>query len=92
LDGLQSEMEATACASDECDGGEDCDSCVLAMAWDLRAQFPRGVVVTLSGGSSPFGQSFPRMTAERFGREVATVSGFWDIAEGLSNLLAEITQ
>ena len=81
----------TGCGDDECYA---CDACYEAAeagaAFDALCGFPAGVVVTSTGGASPFGQRFPSLTAMRFGREVATVSGFWSLDEGLLDLLEAV--
>jgi hypothetical protein len=81
----------TGCGNDECYA---CDACYEAAeagaAFDALYEFPAGVAVVRTGGGSPFGERFPSLTATRGGHEVATVSGFWTLDEGLWDLLAAV--
>lgn len=89
LDIIALNMRATDCPGDDCD---TCGACMWGMAWDALASMPAHVAVTRDTVFPAFGEPFGRLTASRNGEEIATVTRFWDIAEGLWDLLARVEE
>jgi len=75
---------------DECTG--ECELEVLGSAYDLRNMFEYNVSIVETREDGLCGPKFPRLTASISGVEVASVSGYWDLAEGLSCLLADVNE
>ena len=73
----------------ECTG--ECELGVLGMSYDLRGEFAYNVKIVETREEGIFGPKFPRLTASVSGVELASVSGYWDLAEGLSCLLADVS-
>ena len=88
---ISSELDAAAPCLDveACDG--TCDETILGMAYDALCSFPAGVVVSRDTVEPTFGAPFSRLTARVDGDIVATTTRFWDIAEGLHDLLGYVT-
>jgi hypothetical protein len=61
------------------------------MAYDAICSFPAGVTVTRDTVSPVFGAPFGRLTATVDGDIIAITTRFWDIAEGLHDLLGYAT-
>jgi len=75
---------------DECTG--ECELGVLSSAYDLRNMFEYNVTIIETHEEGLCGPKFPRLTASISGVDVASVSGYWDLAEGLSALLADVNE
>jgi hypothetical protein len=73
-----------------CDG--TCEQEIYGSAYDAVTQFPAGVEIHAETTWPAFSAPFSTLTASSAdGEELASVSRYWDIAEGLWDLLARVS-
>jgi hypothetical protein len=83
------EKRGESCPGRLCDGY--CDLCIWTSSFDALSSIEAlGARVTRESVEPVFAAPFTRLTAFINGKEVASVSRPWDLAEGLWDLLADV--